>query len=88
VESSHVETKGLRWDFGEDLLGGLSTIRRDEIDLLYGTCTDWQTSFSTQISTSNHLNPDNDHVTIRTSRPVWWTMEIKDLNPNQIAQKS
>lgn len=40
---------------------------------------DWQTAFSTQISTSNHLDPNNKSITVRTSRPVWWTMEIRDL---------
>lgn len=39
--------------------------------------TDWLTSFDTQISTSNHLLPENPTVVVTTSRPVYWTMEIR-----------
>ncbi|GHJ88046.1 hypothetical protein NliqN6_4448 [Naganishia liquefaciens] len=38
---------------------------------------DWLTSFDTQISTSNHLLPENPSVVVKTSRPVYWTMEIR-----------
>jgi len=38
---------------------------------------DWTTSFDTEISTSNHLLPEEPVVTLETDRPVWWTMEIR-----------
>lgn len=43
------------------------------------TCSaeDWETSFDTQISTSNHLVPGKD-VTIETTGPVWWCCAITE----------
>ncbi|KAL0580873.1 thiamine pyrophosphokinase [Marasmius crinis-equi] len=40
--------------------------------------TDHPSSFDGLISTSNHLVPGQD-VWIKTSRPIWWTAELKDL---------
>ncbi|KAL7417542.1 thiamine pyrophosphokinase [Mrakia frigida] len=37
----------------------------------------WETSFSTQISTSNHLMPGED-VWIQTSGVVWWCCAIRE----------
>ena len=31
------------------------------------------------MSTSNHLLPDEPVVTVRTTKPVWWTMELRPL---------
>ena len=36
-------------------------------------------SFDGLMSTSNHLLPDEPVVTIRTSRPIWWTMELRPI---------
>ncbi|EIW73187.1 hypothetical protein TREMEDRAFT_25042 [Tremella mesenterica DSM 1558] len=41
-----------------------------------------KSSFSTSISTSNHLLPPSPLVYIRTSRPILWTIEIKSLLPS------
>ncbi|KAL0068390.1 thiamine pyrophosphokinase [Marasmius tenuissimus] len=40
--------------------------------------TDHPSSFDGLMSTSNHLVPGQD-VWIKTSRPIWWTAELRDL---------
>ncbi|KJA22890.1 hypothetical protein HYPSUDRAFT_138327 [Hypholoma sublateritium FD-334 SS-4] len=37
-------------------------------------------SFDGLISTSNHLVPEEKTVRIRTSKPVWWTAELKNIS--------
>ncbi|WVQ84572.1 thiamine pyrophosphokinase [Cryptococcus sp. DSM 104549] len=39
--------------------------------------TDWVTSLGGNLSTSNHLLPENKEVWIETSRPILWTVEIR-----------
>ncbi|KAI0734209.1 thiamine pyrophosphokinase [Fomitopsis betulina] len=39
--------------------------------------TDAESSFGGLVSTSNHLVPEEKVVTITTSRPIWWTMELR-----------
>nr|XP_019044001.1 thiamine pyrophosphokinase [Kwoniella bestiolae CBS 10118]OCF22931.1 thiamine pyrophosphokinase [Kwoniella bestiolae CBS 10118] len=41
--------------------------------------TDWETSLNGNVSTSNHLVPENPIVTIETDKPVLWTCEIRPL---------
>ncbi|KAF9270774.1 thiamine pyrophosphokinase [Marasmius fiardii PR-910] len=41
--------------------------------------TDHPSSFDGIISTSNHLVPGQD-VWIKTSKPIWWTMELKNMD--------
>ncbi|KAJ9121988.1 hypothetical protein QFC24_004571 [Naganishia onofrii] len=73
VEESRVQTAGLKWDFGKlNIRTRLSSSVAEVI-----TALDWLTSFNTQISTSNHLLPENPSVTVTTTRPVFWTMEIR-----------
>jgi len=36
-------------------------------------------SFDGLMSTSNHLIPDEKVVWIKTSRPIWWTVELRKL---------
>ena len=43
------------------------------------TVADTPSSFDGLVSTSNHLLPDEPVVTVRTTRPVWWTMELRPL---------
>ncbi|KAG7099794.1 hypothetical protein E1B28_001606 [Marasmius oreades] len=40
--------------------------------------TDHPSSFDGLVSTSNHLVPNQD-VWIKTSKPIWWTVELKDM---------
>ncbi|EDR08454.1 thiamine pyrophosphokinase Thi80 [Laccaria bicolor S238N-H82] len=40
--------------------------------------TDQVSSFDGLISTSNHLLP-GENVWIKTSEPIWWTVELKDI---------
>lgn len=65
-----MSTQGLKWDFGMFCVAAMESTEL----ILY---TDWLTSFDTQISTSNHLLPENPTAVITTSRPVYWTMEIR-----------
>ena len=37
-------------------------------------------SFDGLVSTSNHLVPEEKTVWIRTSKPVWWTAELKNIS--------
>ncbi|KAH9838419.1 thiamine pyrophosphokinase [Rhodofomes roseus] len=39
--------------------------------------TDAESSFGGLVSTSNHLVPEQKTVTITTSKPIWWTMELR-----------
>ena len=36
-------------------------------------------SFDGLVSTSNHLLPGEPVVTINTTKPVWWSMELRPL---------
>ena len=36
-------------------------------------------SFEGLVSTSNHLVPEENQVTVHTTRPIWWTVELKAL---------
>lgn len=36
-------------------------------------------SFDGMVSTSNHLLPEEPVVTVRTTKPIWWTMELRPL---------
>ncbi|WVO15068.1 thiamine pyrophosphokinase [Cryptococcus depauperatus] len=40
---------------------------------------DWETSLTGNLSTSNHLLPDNPTVFIETDKPILWTVEIRPL---------
>ncbi|KZP31661.1 Thiamin pyrophosphokinase [Athelia psychrophila] len=42
--------------------------------------TEQESSFDGLISTSNHLVPGEDSVWIKTSRPIWWTAELRKLD--------
>jgi len=39
--------------------------------------TDCESSFDGMVSTSNHLVPEEKTVYIKTSKPIWWTAELK-----------
>jgi len=41
--------------------------------------TNQLSSFEGLVSTSNHLVPDERIVWIKTSKPIWWTAELKDM---------
>ncbi|WRT64836.1 thiamine pyrophosphokinase [Kwoniella shivajii] len=42
--------------------------------------TDWETSLGGNLSTSNHLVPENPTVYIENNRPILWTCEIRPLS--------
>ncbi|KAI0749579.1 thiamine pyrophosphokinase [Daedaleopsis nitida] len=41
--------------------------------------TNHLSSFDGLVSTSNHLVPSEPVVTIKTTKPIWWTMELRPL---------
>ncbi|RDX57588.1 thiamine pyrophosphokinase [Lentinus brumalis] len=43
--------------------------------------TDHPSSFDGMVSTSNHLLPDEPVVSIKTTKPIWWTMELRPIAP-------
>ncbi|KAJ7274463.1 thiamine pyrophosphokinase [Mycena haematopus] len=42
--------------------------------------SDQESSFDGVMSTSNQLLPDEDSVWIKTSNPIWWTVELRPRN--------
>ncbi|KAK7454648.1 thiamine pyrophosphokinase [Stygiomarasmius scandens] len=38
-------------------------------------------SFDGLVSTSNHLVPEEDTVYVKTTKPIWWTAELRPLKP-------
>ncbi|KAK7690791.1 hypothetical protein QCA50_005891 [Cerrena zonata] len=42
--------------------------------------TDTKSHFDGMVSTSNHLVPSEPVVHIKTTQPIWWTMELKAEN--------
>lgn len=74
VDSTILSTTGLRWN--------LSTYSRPLSR--FGVLThcgvfaaDTESSFDGLVSTSNHLVPEEDIVWVKTSRPIWWTAELR-----------
>ncbi|KAF8807026.1 thiamine pyrophosphokinase Thi80 [Phlegmacium glaucopus] len=41
--------------------------------------TEHPSSFDGLVSTSNHLVPTEPVVWIKTTKPIWWTVELKDI---------
>ncbi|KAF9450336.1 thiamine pyrophosphokinase Thi80 [Macrolepiota fuliginosa MF-IS2] len=41
--------------------------------------TDHPSSFDGLVSTSNHLVPGEDVVWVKTTKPIWWTAELRSL---------
>ncbi|KAF8656841.1 hypothetical protein AX16_002389 [Volvariella volvacea WC 439] len=41
--------------------------------------TDYESSFDGMVSTSNQFLPEENLVTIKTSKPIWWTAELRPL---------
>jgi len=42
--------------------------------------TEHPSSFDGLVSTSNHLVPTEPIVWIKTTKPIWWTVELKNIN--------
>jgi len=42
--------------------------------------TDHPSSFDGLVSTSNHLVPTEPIVWIKTTKPIWWTVELKNMD--------
>ncbi|WVR09545.1 thiamine pyrophosphokinase [Kwoniella sp. DSM 27419] len=56
---------------------GVDSSRVKTKGLKWDFVSEWDTSLQGDLSTSNHLQPDQRIVTIETSRPVLWTVEIR-----------
>ncbi|TRM58540.1 thiamine pyrophosphokinase [Schizophyllum amplum] len=39
--------------------------------------TEHESSFDGLVSTSNHLDPEHDIVYVKTTKPIWWTAELR-----------
>lgn len=94
LASARITTTGLEWDVGQSRsysfafpCPSTTDVARINPDLTHiraphSTWTeDWETSFDTQISTSNHVVPGKD-VTVETSGPVWWCCAITPTDGN------
>jgi thiamine pyrophosphokinase len=47
--------------------------------LLKDGTDDQLSSFEGLVSTSNHLDLGEEVVWIKTSKPIWWTAELKNM---------
>ncbi|KAI0368743.1 thiamine pyrophosphokinase [Pilatotrama ljubarskyi] len=43
--------------------------------------TEHLSCFDGMVSTSNHLVPEEPVVSVKTTKPIWWTMELRPLAP-------
>ncbi|KAI0649262.1 thiamine pyrophosphokinase [Trametes meyenii] len=50
--------------------------------------TEHPSSFDGMVSTSNHLLPEEPVVSVRTTKPIWWTMELRPLTEAKIAAET
>jgi thiamine pyrophosphokinase len=73
-------------EIDHDILGqtcGLLPVGIDKTTLstrgLRWNLTETESSFDGLVSTSNHLVPDQN-VWIKTTKPIWWTMELKNIH--------
>jgi thiamine pyrophosphokinase len=65
IDSAKVLTRGLKWNLGK------------QIPLMLSDSADWSTSFEGDVSTSNHLLPEEPVVFLSTDRPVLWCVEVR-----------
>lgn len=71
VHSTILTTRGLRWD--------LSMLIRPHTSIIL-TClsvANHLSLFDGMVSTSNHLVPEEPIVYIKTTEPIWWTVELR-----------
>lgn len=78
VDTAHVKTEGLKWDVGTFK----SQISRAERIVLADADKDWDTSLEGNLSTSNHLLPENPIIYLKTDKPILWCVEIRDPLPS------
>ncbi|KAG6807937.1 hypothetical protein H0H92_005962, partial [Tricholoma furcatifolium] len=71
IDETILSTSGLRWNLG--MLLRFSINHR----CLHAYLDDCPSSFDGLVSTSNHLVPEEKEVRIKTSRPIWWTAELR-----------
>lgn len=76
VDSAILTTSGLRWNLSEHLL---PQAWKDILSIIT-LAAEHVLSFDGLISVSNHLDPKEKEVKVKTSRPIWWTAELKKLS--------
>ena len=71
IDSTTLTTRGLRWN--------LSALVRP--NAIAGSNTpssaDQPSHFDGMVSTSNHLVPEEPMVYVKTTEPIWWTVELR-----------
>jgi thiamine pyrophosphokinase len=74
----HVRGGGLEEVFDKHVgiipIGGPSFITTEGLEW---DVTDWETKFGGQVSTSNHVLPDTEVVTVKTTGDVFFTIALK-----------
>lgn len=62
-----------------NIISLMSLLSRLLSSLLSTSCSaaDTESHFDGMVSTSNHLLPGEDLVYVKTSKPIWWTMELR-----------
>ena len=45
--------------------------------MTYDSTAEHKSSFDGLVSTSNHLDPAHQTVYVKTTKPIWWTAELR-----------
>src|ERR1700761_5634657 len=72
IDSTVLSTTGLKWNLCTN-----NAVQPSQSFSRF--IADAESSFDGLISTSNHLVADEETVGIKTSRPIWWTVELRPI---------
>lgn len=77
IASTILSTTGLRWNLSMSWISATFSLPADIV------LANQVSSFDGLISTSNHLIPEEKVVWIQTTEPIWWTVELKNIQPSR-----
>jgi thiamine pyrophosphokinase len=76
IDSTIISTTGLRWNLSANI--PRHAVAFWSSSLLWFKANN-ESSFDGLVSTSNHLVPEEETVWIKTSKPIWWSVELKKM---------
>ena len=71
IDSTILTTRGLRWYLST------SSVCTSHTPLLRCNLAERESCFDGMVSTSNHLVPDEQVVYVKTTKPIFWTVELQ-----------